>query len=211
MYGAVVDVMKYELDCAETQYQKGSNDTVLSNKLGITDSREMDDVEADLLGKLYSKLFQEDCLELESITFDDVTQWHRQWLGNVYDWAGKIRVVNMSKGGFQFAASQQIESCIDTFECEYLSRFPEVLDMKHEELVSFLARVHVEFILIHPFREGNGRVGRLLMDMICYEYNSTLLDFSLLDQHKDYYIKSIQAGVSGKYEYMERLVGDIIK
>ena len=64
----------------------------------------------------------------------------------------------MGKGGFQFMSPLQIEKNIRLFEDEYLSRFNNLPEMTDEELVSFLAQSHVEFILIHPFREGNGRV-----------------------------------------------------
>jgi cell filamentation protein len=95
----------------EGQFQPGSNGKVLLNKLGIVDVEEMDDVELDLLEKLYVAVLDE--VEVDQrITVADIFEWHRKWLGNVYDWAGKQRSVNLAKGDFYFAAAQQIPHCL---------------------------------------------------------------------------------------------------
>lgn len=91
---------KYETHSIEAQYQLGSEKLVLANKLAIVDAAEMDDVEAILLVKLYKKIFTMPEPEDDVFSFQNVTNWHRQWLGNVYEWAGKIRSVDMGKGGF---------------------------------------------------------------------------------------------------------------
>lgn len=202
---------KYETDSIEAQYQLGSEKIVLANKLAIVDVAEMDDVEAILLVKLYEKTFTMAAPEDDVFSFQNVANWHRQWLGNVYEWAGKIRSIDMGKGGFQFMSPLQIEKNIRLFEDEYLSRFNNLPEMTDEEFVSFIAQSHVEFILIHPFREGNGRISRLLMDFLCSKAGKGTLDYSLWDEHKDFYFKSIQAGVNRDYQHIERLVRDIIK
>ncbi|WP_416221767.1 Fic family protein [Shewanella sp. YLB-07] len=97
---------------------------------------------------------------LSGFSFKHISTWHRQWLGNVYEWAGKIRNVEMGKAGFQFTSPLQIGKCLDLFGEEYLSQFQYLPHFDKEELVSYLARSHIGFILIHPFREGNGRLSR---------------------------------------------------
>ena len=98
---------RYDVDTAETRYQPRSNDQVLVNKLGIIDVGEMEDIEANLLMKLYKQVFSysEPLIELR---FQTILDWHRQWLGNVYPWAGTIRNVRMWKGDFEFATPLQI-------------------------------------------------------------------------------------------------------
>ncbi|WP_198555461.1 Fic family protein [Shewanella sp. Pdp11] len=78
-------------------------------------------------------------------------EWHRKWLGNVYYWAGERRTVNMGKGGFEFTAAAQILKSLTQFEKEYLSKFNGLNSFSRDEVVSYLAESHVEFILIHPF------------------------------------------------------------
>ena len=104
----------------EGQFQPGSNGKVLLNKLGITDAVEMDDIELDLLEQLYEAISEE--VEIDQmITVVDVFEWHRKWLGKVYDWAGKERSVNLNKGDFHFAAAQQIPYCLKELDKNYLS------------------------------------------------------------------------------------------
>ena len=83
--------------------------------------------------------------------------------------------------------------------------------MSDEALVAFLAEMHVEFILIHPFREGNGRVSRLLLDVMAVKAGAQPLDYSLWDEHKDFYFKAIQAGRDGDYRHVERLIRDVME
>ncbi len=200
---------KYELNSAEERYQPGSGDLVLANKLGITDEEEMEALESGLLLMLYEQLFIEGQLPV-ALAFEHVRGWHRQWLGNVYDWAGRLRNANLTKDGFQFAAADRIPLLLDDFEKQFLSRFGELKYMARPGLVSYLAECHVEFILIHPFREGNGRLSRLLCDVLSVLAGKGLLDYSLWDKHKAFYFKAIQAGVSGNYSPMKQLVSDIL-
>lgn len=200
---------KYELHSAEQRYQPGSGDSVLANKLGIIDVDEMEALESGLLLMLYEELFIED-QPLSGMAFEHIRVWHRKWLGNVYDWAGKLRNANLTKDGFQFAAANRIPLLIAGFEKQYLSRSGVLKNLTRPELVSYLAECHVEFILIHPFREGNGRLSRLLFDMLSVLAGKGVLDYSLWDEHKIFYFKAIQAGVSGNYRPMMQLVSDIL-
>jgi cell filamentation protein len=198
--GGGESLAKYELHSAEERYQPGSGDLVLANKLGIIDEEEMEALESGLLLMLYEQLFIEG-QPPAALAFEHISGWHRQWLGNVYDWAGRLRNANLTKDGFQFAAADRIPPLLDGFEKQFLSRSGELKS---------LAECHVEFILIHPFREGNGRLSRLLCDMLAVLAGKGLLDYSLWDEHKAFYFKAIQAGVSGNYSPMMQLVSDIL-
>jgi cell filamentation protein, protein adenylyltransferase len=200
---------RYSTHGTEGQYQPGSNETVLLNMRGITDAGEMDDTELELLDQLYDKVLDE--VEVDQcITVTDLKEWHRSWLGNIYDWAGDERSVNMGKGDFQFAAARQIPALLAKFESDYLSCYTPCDGFDEEELVEAIAEVHVELILIHPFREGNGRLSRLLANIMALQAGWPELDFSLLDTNKDYYFKSIQAGVTGNFEPLKRLMRDTL-
>ena len=147
----------------------------------------------------------------EMLTFQAICQWHRVWLGNVYRWAGQYRTVDMSKSNIRFASPIQIQRLAKEFEGDHLSRFAELPELEDEKLVTFLAEMHVEFILIHPFREGNGRIARLLLDVMAVKAGAQPLDYSLWNEHRDYYFKAIQAGRDGNYQFVERLVRDVLE
>ena len=99
----------------EAQFELGSNDRVLANKLGVSNAAEMDDIELDLLNRLHEDVVGSVQVD-QGIAVADLCEWHRRWLGNVYAWAGRYRTVNIGKGGFHFAASRQIPRLMDTLE-----------------------------------------------------------------------------------------------
>lgn len=90
----------------------------------------------------------------------EVRDWHRLWLGDVYAWAGHYRRVNISKDGFPFAAATQVPTLMNQFDREVLGRWTPCSFSDQREVVCALAETHVELVLIHPFREGNGRLGQ---------------------------------------------------
>lgn len=201
---------KYEVNSSEGEFQAGSDSKVLKNLLGIISEAEINEAESLLLVQLYQYLFDDAKPSSSSLTVADINEWHRKWLGNIYEWAGTARSVNMRKGSFDFASARQIPTLLDNFEKSLLSKFDGLPDTSEESLIHFLAKVHVEFILIHPFREGNGRIARLLLDVIADKAGFSLLNYNLWDEHKAFYFKAIQAGVAGDYQHMERLIGDVL-
>lgn len=92
----------------------------------------------------------------------------------------------------------------------FLHSIEGLIDLvRNDDLIAFLAEVHVEFILIHPFREGDGRLSRLLLDVLAVKAGLQPLDYTLWDEHKDFYFKAVQAGRDGDYQYVERLNRDV--
>jgi len=178
----------------EGQYQSGSNDLVLLNKLEITDLAEMNQLELELLDQLTEVLLTE-LVGSQVLSSADLCEWHRRWLGNVYEWAGDYRSVNMGKGDFQFATASLIPNLMKKFEHDFLVPMVCHEGMSDDDLVESLATIHIEFILVHPFREGNGRLSRLLAVVMALQAGRPVLDFSWLDQHKDEYFLAVQAGL----------------
>lgn len=192
---------KYELTESQARYQPGSNDQVLANKLGITDPADMDEAELALLEKLYQQVLLDQPLP-GVLSSQLIKTWHRQWLGAIYLWAGEERSVNLSKGAFHFAAAAQIPSLLHKLDQDYLSQHTPCTDLADEALIQAIAEVHVEFILIHPFREGNGRIARLIADVMASQAGYGTLDYSPWDENKPDYFAAIQAGLDMDYEPM---------
>jgi len=178
---------------------------VLANKLGITDVADINEAELVLLAKLYEDVLLTQ-VPINGIKVNDIKTWHRRWLGNVYEWAGDERSVNMSKGEFHFAAANQIPQLLNKFESDYLNRYTPCKDFTKEQLIEAIAVVHIEFILIHPFRDGNGRLSRLLSDVMAIQAGFQPLDYTSWDQNKDEYFSAIQQGMDMNYVTMKNLV-----
>lgn len=196
-------MVKYDISSQEGEHQPGSNQQVLKNKLGISSKEEMNAVEFWLLGQLYETVLVEQLPE-RTLTIDDLTTWHRRWLGNVYPWAGQLRSVNLSKDGFHFAAAGRIPSLLEELELNCLRRWTPCSSLDAEQLVEAIAITHVELILIHPFREGNGRISRLLADVMAVQAGLDPLDYSAWEHHRAEYIRAIQLGTLRNYELMKR-------
>lgn len=195
----------------ETQFEPGSNDEVLKNLLGVTNSEEMDQAEAEALVITTDALIKEYDAE-HCFTADDICYMHKLWLGDIYEWAGRYRQVNISKGEFSFAMANRVPDLMEQFERDQLSKYSPCKGMERAELIKALAEVHVEFELIHPFREGNGRAGRILTTLMALQAEHPLLNYDLLvAERKEEYFSAIQEGMSRNYEPMEELLEKIIE
>lgn len=199
---------RYEVSGSEGTKEPGADEGVLENLPGITSKNDIAEAETELLDALYQAIFDD---FPERLSFDQLRGWHLRWLGNLYSWAGEFRSVNMSKGDFHFAAASQLPTLASDFEVGYLEQFVSLPEYDDEAVIQYLAESHVEFILIHPFREGNGRISRLLMDVMAVQAGFQPLDYTLWDENKEFYFRSIQAGVSGDYQHLMRLVRDVLE
>lgn len=201
---------RYALHAADNETQPGSGGLVLRNLAGITAVDDMNDLELGLLAQLYQSVLLDE-LPDRALSVADIKRWHRRWLGNVYAWAGQERSVNMSKGGFSFAAAGQIPRLLAGFEMNVLRRYTPCHELTPIGLVEAIAVTHVELILIHPFREGNGRLSRLLADVMAVQAGHNPLDYSSWETHKNGYLSAIHAGVAMNYEPMKFWVETALK
>lgn len=198
-------------DLPEAQFEPGSNDQVLKNRLGITSKQEMDAIEARALEQAMDVLVRT-YGETHRFTATDLCDCHRTWLGGIYEWAGCYRQVNVSKDGFPFAAAAQVPALMEQFERDVLRRCTPCTTTSHGVVVHALAETHVELVLIHPFRDGNGRLARVLSTVMALQAGLPLLDFSLIaGPRKHAYIAAIQAGLAKHYAPMESLLEEVIE
>jgi len=193
----------------EGQYQPGSDNQVLLNKIGITDPQEMEGIEFDYLIQFQVALFEELSID-QKISSSNLCEWHGAWLGPIYEWAGHYRTVTMSKDGFPFAAVPQLAQLMKNFDQQYLQKYTPCDEMGRDELIDALALCHVEFIIIHPFRDGNGRLGRLLATVMALQAGMPPLDFEPIEKNKDRYVEAIHAGHAGDYEPMRLIFSEVL-
>lgn len=196
---------RYDISGLQDAEQEGSGGQVLVNKLGIVRRADMDQAELMLLRKLYFSVLREHPVRT-AITVRMIKNWHRRWLGNLYPWAGHERSVNMSKDGFPFAASTRIPKLLDDYEKQVLQVMTPCMGMNTAALAHAIAVSHVEFILIHPFREGNGRLSRLIADVMADQAGAGPLDYSAWELNRSQYIHAIQAGMARRYDPMLNMV-----
>ncbi len=194
---------------SDEDYEPGSNDEVLKNFLNIHSKEIMSEIEQRELGRTELELFQIYDAD-HQFTVEDICNIHELWLGDIYPMAGKYRTVNMDKDGFPFAASAQIEKLMIQFERNYLQQYTPCHFNDLDQLANALGTVHVELIIIHPFREGNGRTARLLADLMAVQANKPPLNYALIDQVENKqgfaeYIMAIHAGVRRDYSLIRNI------
>ena len=133
-------------------------------------------------------------------------------LGDIYEWAGQYRNVNISKGAFHFAASAQVPKLMCEFEKGHLRTYTPCYYYGLQKAAKALAVVHTELVLIHPFREGNGRTARLLADLMAAQAGLPPLDYGgITGKKKKEYFAAIQAGLDKDYTPMEKIFASVIR
>lgn len=146
----------------------------LSNKLGITDSAALAREEEKISKRKAYKMFETDFFEqLEVGTFRSLSEIHKFLFEDIYEFAGKMRDVNLAKGSFRFAPLLYLEAALSQIDTMPQSNFEEIIEK------------YVEMNIAHPFREGNGRSMRIWLDHILKNQLRKVVDWSRVDK-EDY-------------------------
>lgn len=202
---------RYEASGREAEFEPGSRGRVLRNRLGIVRVRDIEQAESEALLAAQNELLDHYTLT-HRFTAEDIRAMHGRWLGGIYGWAGEYRSVNVSRGGFLFAAADQIPRLMGEFGRRELAEETPCAGMDEPRLIRALARTHAELVLIHPFRDGNGRCARLLAYLMAVQAGLPSLDFSVLaGRGKRKYVGAIQAAVGRDYAPLETLFTTVIR
>ena len=151
----------------------------LDNKLGIIDSAELARQEEKISKKKAAMMFGSDFFdELKPGSFEALVSIHKYLFEDIYDFAGKIRDVNLAKGNFRFAPLMYLNEALRNIEKMPQNSFDEIIEK------------YVEMNIAHPFREGNGRSTRIWLDNILKSEIGQVVDWSKVD--KDDYLLAME-------------------
>ncbi len=146
----------------------------LENKLGITDSAELARTEEKISKIKAIELYGSDIIEeFEVGKFSGLAKIHKFLFDEIYDFAGKIRTVNIAKGNFRFAPVMYLEMALKNID--------EMPQSTYDEII----KKYVEMNVAHPFREGNGRSTRIWLDLILKKELKLVVDWNKVDK-EDY-------------------------
>ena len=146
----------------------------LENKLGLTSSADLAREEERISKKKAIELFENGILDkLEAGTFSALQAIHKYLFDEIYEFAGEIRNVNISKGNFRFAPLMYLEVALHNIDKMPQSTFDEIVEK------------YVEMNIAHPFREGNGRSARIWLNLIFKTELQKVVDWSKVDK-EDY-------------------------
>ena len=138
---------------------------ILRNLLGVRTSQNLDEAEAGITAIEIANLTIADPPFYEDFNLEQLKSIHRQLFGVIYDWAGELRTVEISKGTTSFARVEYLNSSLVSL-FEQLKNDEYLMTTDFDEFISLLAHYYGELIVIHPFREGNGRVIRTFLAML---------------------------------------------
>ena len=201
---------RYAATGAEAEFEPGSRGRVLRNLLGIRSVREMERAESAELVAATRKAIEETGAD-QRFTVDHIRHLHRVWLERIYPWAGQYRSVNISKGDFPFAAASQIPRLMENLEREQLCEFTPCRGGPRDDVSHALAAVHAELVLIHPFRDGNGRWARMVATLMALQAGLPPLDFSgVQGRERRRYFDAMHAAMAGNLAPIMRVFDRII-
>ncbi|MGL5278170.1 MAG: protein adenylyltransferase Fic [Cetobacterium sp.] len=155
---------------------------ILENKLNITSQIELSKVEEKISKQKAKQLFDSgDINKVQIGTFEGLQYIHKYLFEDIYDFAGKIRKVNIAKNNFRFAPLMYLEHSLKYIDTMPQTTFEEIIEK------------YVEMNIAHPFREGNGRATRIWLDLILKENIKQVIDWNLVD--KDEYLSAMERSV----------------
>ncbi len=150
---------------------KDKNTKALDNRLGLTSAAELAREEERISKKKALELFESGMLDrLEAGTVSSLKTIHKYLFDEIYDFAGKLRTVNVAKGHFQFAPLMYLETTLENIDQMPQSTFDEIVEK------------YVEMNIAHPFREGNGRSMRIWLDCIFRAELHKVVDWRKVDK-----------------------------
>lgn len=146
----------------------------LENKLNISNSAELARVEEKISKSKAVKLYENSIIEEADVgRFSGLVKIHKFLFDELYDFAGKVRTVNMAKGNFRFAPVMYLDAALRHIDAMPQSTFDEIIEK------------YVEMNIAHPFREGNGRSTRIWLDLILKKELKLVIDWNKVDK-EDY-------------------------
>jgi cell filamentation protein len=179
--------------------------TVLINKRGITSLNELQLLEEASLAQAYETLLGEVRVDTP-LTSDLVRYVHERIFGELYEWAGRWRTVNISKPGITWPPPAFLDRNMLSLEQNVLQRHTAESCHDEEAFARAVAEIQGEFLVIHPFREGNARAIKLVTDLLAAQTGRPLLTYDQTDSGRERYIAAASQAFKRNYRPLEEII-----
>ena len=188
----------------EAQYVDAAG-TVLRNRLGITDLSQIQIAEEEALARAYRDLLREVRTDTP-LTCDLLRHVHARIFGDLYDWAGHWRSVWISKPGTTWPAPDFLDANMLEYEQNVLRKFPAGDLSDDFVFCAAVGEIQGEFLVIHPFREGNARTIKLATNLLAAQTGRPLLVYDQSDEGQHQYIEAAKAAFKRDYVPMVEII-----
>jgi cell filamentation protein len=173
--------------------------TVLVNKQGITDLKTLQVAEEEALARAYQTLLAE--VRTDTLLTCDLLQHvHSVIFGDLYTWAGKWRTVWISKPGTTWPAPDFLDRNMGEYERAVLRAYPAEMIRDDDRFCAAAAEIQGEFLVVHPFREGNARTIKLATDLLAAQTGRPLLAYDHSEESAAEYVEAAKAAFHRHYE-----------
>jgi len=179
--------------------------TVLVNRRGITDLHQLQLLEEEGLVRAYETLLNEIRVDTP-LTCELIRYIHSQIFSDLYAWAGRWRTVTISKPGITWPPPTFLGESMDQFEQNFLRAYPATSLQEDAVFCRAVAQIQGEFLVIHPFREGNARTVKLLTDLLAAQSDRPLLRYDQTDAGRAAYIIAASQAFRHNYQPMETII-----
>lgn len=179
--------------------------TVLINKLDIRNQKMLNVAELRIVISMTMKIERE--IKFNNVDFNFYKNLHKQLFDDLYEWAGTVRNINISKKGTVFCNSDDIER-IGKLKFDRLKSLNFLKNTPKDQFLDELTELYHDLNMLHPFREGNGRTLRLFITLLVrnagYNLNFSECDSDML------MIATIKAA-QGDLSMLREVFSDIVK
>ena len=177
----------------EAQYAD-ADQSVLINKMGITDLEPLQLLEEAGLAKAYESLISEVRIDTP-LSCELLKHIHQRIFGDLFEWAGRWRTLQISKPGVIWPAAQFLDQSMQEFERTVLSKYPASALKGDDEFCRAVGEIQGEFLAIHPFREGNARTVKLFTDLLAAQTGRPFLVYDQTTEAANRYIAAASAAL----------------
>mgnify|MGYP002344372499 FL=1 len=178
---------------------------VLRNRKGITTLADLQLAEEQALAEAYERLVSEVRLDTP-MTCDLLRHIHARIFGDLYEWAGRWRTVWISKPGITWPAPDFLDGNMAAFEKNVLRKHPPKAIKDDEAFCSAIGEIQGEFLVIHPFREGNARTIKLLTNLLAVQAGRPPLIYDASEEGQQEYIDAAKNAFKRDYRKMAAII-----
>jgi cell filamentation protein len=206
-------VSRYDVGApGEDEFQPGSDRKVLRNWFGFTSLHDVNYMEAALFAVAQGRSYGQ--IETNTpFTVSLIRELHRSWLGPLYTFAGEIRTIDLAKGTVHFAPVAYMATSLKELD-RVLAEHTPCEGMGLDRIITAIASVHTELVLVHPFREGNGRLSRWVADLMALQAGFPPLEWGFdwePEARRERYFTALRRGFAMEFSPLEALVREALE
>lgn len=145
------------------------------------------------------------------ITCNLIRHIHARIFGGLYEWAGKWRTVWISKPGVTWPAPDFMDDNMRKYEQNVLGKYPVDKLVSDDDFCAAVGEIQGEFLVVHPFREGNARTIKLVADLLAMQTGRPMLAYDLSEEGQSQYIDAAKAAFRQEYAPMTKIIRRAMK